>query len=131
MKLLIIGLLAAVLALLLTAAVLTGYHQDQQVIRWFPGTGIAGKIDVAGSEPRYVLIENRQTGAAANVPVLSDGTFIAPLAPGMYRLKLANDERSINVHIPNGGCIDLVLDYRIPVLVFKVPREGWPIPQLA
>jgi hypothetical protein len=131
MKRLIIGLLAAVLTLLLTAAMLTGYRQDQQVIRWFPGTGIAGKIDIAVSEPRYVLIENRQTGAAANVRVLSDGTFIAPLAPGVYRLKLANDERSINVRVPNGDCVDLVLDYRLPVLVLKVPREGWPIPQLA
>ena len=47
MRLLRVGLLAVLVVGLLFVAVLRGYSDDQAVIQWFPGTGIAGKIDVA------------------------------------------------------------------------------------
>jgi len=116
------------LTTLLTVAVLTGYRNDQQVIRWFPGTGIAGKLDVGGAQPAYLAIENESTGAAATVAVLADGAFIAPLDPGTYRLQPAGDARSVEVLVPDGHCVDLVLDFRIPMLVLSVPGEGPPVP---
>jgi len=131
MKLLAIGLLAAVLSVLLTVALLTGYRQDQQVIRWFPGTGIAGKVDVLGAEPTYLSIANRATGNEYTVRVLDDGTFVALLPPGTYELQLPNDDRTVNLAVPNGECLDLVLDFRFPILALKIPREGWPLPELA
>jgi hypothetical protein len=131
MKLLVIGLLAAVLSVLLTAALLTGYHQDQQVIRWFPGTGIAGKVDVLGAPPTYLSIANRAGGHEYTVSVLDDGTFVAPLPPGAYDLQLPDDDRTVTLAVPDGECLDLVLDFRFPILVLKVPREGWPLPEAA
>ena len=131
MKLLRIGLLAAVLSGLLTAALLTGYHQDQQVIRWFPGTGIAGKVDVFGVAPTYLSIADRGTGKEYTVRVLDDGTFVAPLPPGSYDLQLPDDDRTVALTVPNGECLDLVLDFRFPVVVLEVPREGFPVPRLA
>ena len=94
MKLLVVGLLALTLSVLLTVTVLAGYRQDQGVIRWFPGTGIAGKVDVRGAEPAYMSIENRETGAEYTVKVLDDGTFVAPLPPGVYELQVPGDDRS-------------------------------------
>jgi hypothetical protein len=96
-KLLVIGLLAAGLSVLLTVTLLLGYGRDQHVVRWFPGTGIAAKVDVAGTAPSYVSIANRQTGEGYTFRVLEDGTFVAPL----------------------------------PLVVLKVPREGWPLPEPA
>jgi hypothetical protein len=131
MKILVVGLLAAVVSVLLTVTLLAGYRQDQQVVRWFPGTGIAGKIDEVGDPPSYVLIDNTRTGKAYTESVLADGTFIAPLPPGRYDVRVPDDGRTISLDVPSGECLDIVLDYRFPVLVLKVPREGWPIPRLA
>ena len=128
MRLRAVALLVATLTTLLTVAVLIGYRNDQQVIRWFPGTGIAGKLDVGGAQPAYLAIENESTGAAATVAVLADGAFIAPLDPGTYRLQPAGDARSVEVLVPDGHCVDLVLDFRIPMLVLSVPGEGPPVP---
>ncbi len=128
MKLRVVALLVATLTTLLTVAVLTGYRNDQQVIRWFPGTGIAGKLDVIGPQPAYLSIENASTGTAATVAVLSDGSFIAPLDPGIYRLQPAGDSRSAEVRVPGGHCVDVVLDFRTPRLVLSVPGEGLPVP---
>jgi hypothetical protein len=128
MKVRVVALLIGVLTTLLTVAVLIGYRNDQQVIRWFPGTGTAGKVDVFGAEPAYLSIEDDMTGAAATVGVQADGSFIAPLDPGTYRLRLADDSRSVTVVVPDGQCIDLVLDFRTPLIVLKIPGEGWPIP---
>ena len=71
MRLLVIGVLAALAAALLTVALLVGYHQDQGIIRWFPGTGVASKLDVMGAQPTYVVIEDEQAGSSASFPVLS------------------------------------------------------------
>ncbi len=131
MKLLAIGLLAAVLSVLLTVALLTGYHEDQQVVRWFPGTGIAGKVDVLGAAPTYLSIANRAGGQEYTVRVLDDGSFVAPLPPGTYDLRLPDDGRTVTLSVPNGECLDLVLDFRFPILVLKIPREGWPLPEVA
>jgi len=131
MKLLAIGLLAAVLSVLLTVALLTGYHEDQQVVRWFPGTGIAGKVDVLGAAPTYLSIANRAGGQEYTVRVRDDGTFVAPLPPGTYDLQVPNDGRTVTLAVPNGECLDLVLDFRFPILVLKIPREGWPLPEVA
>lgn len=131
MRLLLIGVLAAVLAVLLTVAVLTGYQQDQGVIRWFDGTGIAGKLDVVGSQPDHLVVENQANRSRIDVAVLSDGTFIAPLEPGTYRLHAVNDSRSMTVVVPERDCVELVLDLRIPGVVLRVPGEGWPLPVLA
>ena len=131
MKLLVVGVLAVIISLLLTAAVVLGYEQDQRVIRWFDGTGIAGKVDIVGSQPDRLVVENMANQDRTDVAVLSDGTFIAPLASGTYRLRAANDSRSITVVVPERDCVELVLDLRIPGVVLRVPGEGWPIPEVA
>ncbi len=131
MKLLVVGLLAAALAVLLTIAVVAGYREDQGTIRWFPGTGIAGKVDVIGPQPTNLLITNEQSGVSVTAPVLSDGTFLAALNPGTYRLQAAGDDRRITVQVPTEDCLEIVLDYRIPGAVLRVPGEGWPLPGLA
>jgi hypothetical protein len=131
MRLLVVGVLAAVLCVLLSIAVLTGYRQDQQVIRWFDGTGIAGKVDVVGAQPDHLVVENQENRSRIDVAVLSDGTFIAPLEPGTYRLHTVHDSRSITVVVPERECVEVVLDLRIPGVVLTVPGEGWPVPQIA
>lgn len=131
MRLLLVGVLAIVLAILLTVTLLVGYRHDQQVIRWFPGTGIAGKVDVLGGAPTHLSIANRATGREYTVRVLDDGTFVAPLPPGAYALQLPNDDRTVTLAVPTGECLDLVLDYRFPAAVLEVPREGWPLPSVA
>lgn len=129
MKLLILGLLAALAAGLLTLAVLQGYRQDQRIIRVFAGTGVAGKIDVIGKAPSYLLISNERSQAPVHVAVAADGTFVARLDPGAYRLQLPQDSRSTLVDVPGGECLDLVLDFRLPVVVLQIPGEGWPVPK--
>ena len=131
MRLLVVGLLAAILSALLTVTLLTSYRHDQQIVRWFPGTGIAGKVDTLGPPPAFVMVQNRQNGKDYTEPVLHDGTFIAPLPPGTYDVQLPGDGRTITLAVPDGECLDLVLDYRLPAVVLKVPREGWPLPELA
>ena len=123
-----IGLLMFVTAGLLVAAVLHGYREDQQVIRIFAGTGVAGKIDVIGSAPRYLLIEDQSSRFLERVSVAADGTFVARLEPGVYRLQLPQDSRSAAVVVPRGECRDLVLDFRLPMVVLEIPGEGWPVP---
>lgn len=59
----------------------------------------------------------------------ADGTFIARLAPGDYRLQLPDDSRSVPVSVPAGHCVDLVLDFRLPSIVLQIPGEGLPIPR--
>jgi hypothetical protein len=130
MRLLRIGLLAALTAGLLAVAVMRGYSEDQAVIRWFPGTGIAGKLDVAGTMPSSVIIEDQGSGYLRLVDVAADGTFIARLAPGDYRLRLPDDSRSVRAYVPPGHCLDLVLDFRLPGVVVEIPGEGLPIPRL-
>jgi hypothetical protein len=127
MRLLVIAVAAAVLAILLTVALL-GYRQDQRVIRWFDGTGVAAKLDVAGQAPRDVSIEDARTGKSYTFPVAADGTFVAALPPDVYRLSIPGDTRTITLAVPAGDCLDLVLDYRLPLVVLRVPREGWPVP---
>ena len=131
MRLLVVGVLAAALSVLLTVTLLLGYRTDQQRVRWFPGTGVAGKVDVTGAPPAYVSVEDLATGKEYTEPVLGDGTFIAPLPPGRYDLRLPHDERTVKLTVPAGECLDLVLDYRFPFMVLKVPREGLPLPHLA
>ena len=131
MKLLRIGVLAALLSALLSVALLTGYSQDQRVIRWFPGTGVAGKVDVIGYAPTSLSITGARTGDEHTVQVIADGTFVAPLPPGAYDLQLPNDDRTVKLLVPNGECLDLVLDFRFPGLVLKIPREGLPLPAIA
>ena len=128
MRLLRIGLLAALTAGLLAVAVVRGYSEDRAVIRWFPGTGIAGKIDVTGTMPSSLIIEDQSSGYLRLADVAADGTFIARLAPGDYRLQLPDDSRLIRVSVPPGHCLDLVLDLRVPGVVLEIPGEGWPIP---
>jgi hypothetical protein len=128
MKLLRIGCLAALTVGLLFVAVLRGYSDDQAVIRWFPGTGIAGKIDTAQPLPAYVAIEDSASGSIRLANLATDGTFIARLAPGAYRLNLPGDSRSVDVSVPSGHCVDLVLDFRVPGVVLQIPGEGAPIP---
>lgn len=130
MRLLVVGVLAAALCVLVTVTLL-GYRHDQIVVRWFPGTGIAGKIDMLGATPSSVSIDNRQTGKEYTASVDRDGTFIAPLPPGRYNLRIPGDARTVMLEVPNGDCLDLVLDYRFPLVVLKVPREGWPLPAIA
>ena len=130
MRLLRIGLLAVLTAGLLAVAVVRGYSEDQAVIRWFPGTGIASKIDVTGTMPSSVIIEDQSSGFLRLADVAADGTFIARLAPGDYRLQLPDDLRSVKVSVPPGHCLDLVLDFRLPGVVLEIPGEGLPIPLL-
>ena len=132
MRLLVIGVLAAALSVVLTVAVFTeSYHLDQGRIPGFMGTGIAAKIDVLGSAPPYVLIEDETSNAIRRTSLASDGSFAARLAPGSYRLSLPNDSRSVTIRVPGDECVDVVLDFRIPGLVLTVPGEGWPIPRVA
>ncbi len=131
MKPLVLGLLAALAAGLLTLAVLQGYRQDQRIIRVFAGTGVAGKIDVIGKAPSFLLISNERSQTPVHVAVAADGTFVARLDPGAYRLQLPQDSRSAPVVVPNGECLDMVLDFRLPVVVLEIPGEGWPVPKPA
>lgn len=131
MKLLTIGVLAVFAVGLLTAAVLIGYRQDQQVIYRFAGTGIAGKVDVFGTPPDYLLIEGPDSRTVARVALAANGTFVARLDPGSYRLQLPNDSRRAPVVVPSGECLDLVLDFRLPFLVLEIPGEGWSVPKSA
>lgn len=131
MKLLAAALLALVTTALLTAAVLIGYRQDQESIPDFTGTGIAAKIDVLGDSPAYVMIANADGTAPVRVPVAAGGSFAARLAPGTYRLSLPGDSRVTRIDVPEGDCVDLVLDFRIPNVVLRVPGGGWPIPVLS
>lgn len=121
MRLLRISLLAFVLSALLTAAVVGGYGRDQQTIRWFPGTGIAGKLDGWGAAPGQVRLENATDGAVASADVWPDGSFVAPLPPGSYRVELPNDGRAVIVRVSAGECVDVILDYRLPWVVLTVP----------
>jgi hypothetical protein len=131
MRFLVIGLLAAIMAVLLTVTLLVGYEHDQAIIRWFPGTGVAGKLDITGAQPAFVVIEDERVASLATYPVLSDGTFLAPLEPGTYRMAAAGDDRWVAITVPEGGCVEIVLDYRFPGLLLRIPGEGWPIPQVA
>ena len=130
MRLLRIGLLAFLTVGLLAVAAMHGYSEDQSVIRWFPGTGIAGKIDVTGTSPSYVVIEDLSSRTSVRTPVAADGTFVAALVPGDYMLQLPGESRWTMVFVPRGHCVDLVLDFRLPGVVLEIPGEGFPIPQL-
>jgi hypothetical protein len=105
-----------------------GYSEDQSVIRWFPGTGIAGKIDVASAIPAYLDIEALSSPTSVRTPVAADGTFVAALVPGDYRLQLPGESRWTLVFVPRGHCLDLVLDFRLPGVVLQIPGEGLPVP---
>ena len=86
--------------------------------------------------------QNRQHRACASLPprrrsefavvgaglVAADGTFVARLDPGAYQLALPQDSRSAAVVVPRGKCLDLVLDFRLPMVVLEIPGEGWPVP---
>ena len=128
---LVLGLLGAVLAALFIAAVVHGYQVDQRTIRWFSGTGVAGKLDVLGPPPDYLLIQDDHANLVARTSVAGDGTFVARLRPGTYRFSMPDGSRSMVVVVQRGECIDLVLDFRLPMLVLEVPREGWPLPRPA
>ena len=130
-RLLRIGLLAFLTVGLLAVAVMHGYSEDQRVIRWFPGTGIAGKIDVLETMPSAVLIEDQKSHHLMPLAVAADGTFVARLAPGDYRLQLQGDSRSVLVSVPRDHCVDLVLDFRLPTVVLEIPGEGLPVPTAA
>jgi hypothetical protein len=130
-RLLGLRLLATVAAVLVTLSVLQGYREDQRVIRVFAGTGVAGKIDVIGRVPSYLLISTENSQLPARVAVVADGTFVARLDPGIYRLQLPNDSRSAPFVVPRGECLDLVLDFRLPLVVLEIPGEGWPVPRPA
>ncbi len=130
MKRLVLGLLAAVLAALLSVAIVDGYHEDQRTIRWFAGTGVAGKLDVLGPLPAYMLVEDGNGHLLERTPVAADGTFVVRLEPGTYRLALP-EGRFVTIVVPRGECVDLVLDFRLPFLVLEVPREGLPLPRPA
>lgn len=127
-KLLRIGCLAALTVGLLFVAVLRGYSDDQAVIRWFPGTGIAGKIDTTQPLPAYIAIEEQGSGSVRLADLAADGTFIARMAPGAYRLHLPGDSRSVILSVPPRHCLDVVLDFRLPGVVLTIPGEGPPIP---
>jgi len=131
MKLLIISMLTAILAVLLTATVVLGYRNEQQTIYRFMGTGIAAKVDVWGNPPAYVLIDNAETGAMSRPPLSKGGSLVARLAPGTYILTMPGDSRSVTIDVPPGECTDLVLDFRLPAIVLEVPGEGWPLPRPA
>lgn len=131
MKLLVIAVLAVVVSGLLTVAVLIGYRTDRQHVYEFMGTGIAAKLDVLGAPPSYVVIEDGAARAIGRATVGRDGSFVARLAPGTYRLRLPGDSRTVTVEVPDGECIDMVLDFRLPMIVLRVPAEGLPIPGLA
>src|SRR5258708_16879212 len=94
------------------------------------GTGIAAKIDVFGAAPLYVLIEDETSHLIKRSALARDGTFAARLAPGNYRLRLPNDPRSVAIAVPNGECLDLVLDFRGPGPVLRIPGHALPISAL-
>jgi hypothetical protein len=123
-----IALLTFLTVGLLAVAAMHGYSEDQSVIRWFPGTGIAGKIDVAEAMPSYLVIEDLSFRSVVRTTVSTDGTFVARLIPGGYQLQLPGDSRSVFVAVPPGHCLDLVLDFRVPGVVLEIPGEGWPVP---
>jgi hypothetical protein len=127
-RLLRVGLLAFLTVGLLAVAVMHGYSEDQSVIRWFPGTGIAGKIDVMGTIPSYLVIEDLSSRTSVRTPVAANGTFVAALVPGDYSLQLPGESRWTQVFVPRGHCVDLVLDFRLPGVVLQIPVEGLPIP---
>ena len=121
MRRLVIGILCASLAVLLTAAVLTGYQDDRRVIPMFHGTGIAAKIDVLGAPPGTVTLDNEATGLITTADVNRNGTFATALPPGTYRVLVPNDTRTATILIPNGDCVEVILDYRVPGVVLQVP----------
>ena len=130
MRLLVVGVLAAALSLLLTIA-LFSYHADQTRIRFFAGAGIAGKVDAFGALPSYIRIEDLSSHTKTGASLAADGTFVARLAPGSYRLNLPRDSRSVTVAVPSDECVDVILDFRIPGLVLTISGEGWPSPRVA
>jgi hypothetical protein len=127
----VLGFLAALAVGLLTVAALHGYREDQRIIRFFAGTGVAGKIDVIGKRPSYLLIGSDRSKTADRVAVAADGTFVARLDPGGYWLQMPGDSRSAPLLVPSGECLDMVLDFRLPIVVLEIPGEGWPIPKPA
>jgi hypothetical protein len=120
-RLLVVGILVAALSVLLTTAVVIGYHADDQQIPRFSGTGIAAKIDAFGPSPRAVEVENEATLATTRVDVASNGTFAARLAPGTYRLTVRYDSRAVTIAVPGDDCVEVILDYRVPGLVLQIP----------
>jgi hypothetical protein len=131
MRLLVVGVMAVVLSVLLTVALLFGYHVDQGQIPRFMGTGIAGKVDIIGGQPSQIVIEDLRTHLKTGAGLAADGTLAARLAPGSYRLKMPNDSRSVTIAVADDECLDVVLDFRIPGAVLRIRGEGWPIPQFA
>ena len=130
MKLFLIGILALITTSLLTAALLTEYRAEQRVLMRFSGTGIAGKLDVVGAEPASLQIADDRDRETV-VSVDAGGTFIARLAPGAYRLRPYGEARVVTLWVTAGDCLDVILDYRLPGLVLRIPGEGWPTPALA
>jgi hypothetical protein len=126
-----LGFLAFLTVGLLAVAVMHGYSEDQSVIHWFPGTGIAGKIDMVSTMPSYLVIEDLSAHTSVETPVAADGTFVARLVPGGYQLQLPGDSRSVFVSVPRGHCVDVVLDFRLPGVVLQIPGEGLPVPTAA
>src|SRR5216683_1260585 len=104
MKALVIGVLAAILSILMTATVVLGYRNEQQTIDRFMGTGIAAKVDVWGNPPAYVLIEKAGTGVESRTPLSKDGSLVARLLPGTYTLSLPGDSRSVTIDVSDGEC---------------------------
>ena len=121
MKLLVVGILVAALAALLTVATLIGYQNDRSRIPYFAGTGIAAKIYTFGAPPKSIDILNEETGALTITQVGADGTFAARLSPGRYRISMPGDARTVMIAVPSGDCVDVILDYRIPGLVLRIP----------
>ena len=121
MKLFRIALLMSLGLLVATAAVFGDYGRERQTIRWFPGTGIAAKVEVWGAAPPHVRIANMETGAVTYAEVWRDGTFIAPLPPGTYRIDVPSDSRAVALTVPRGECLDVILDFRLPGLVLTIP----------
>jgi hypothetical protein len=78
-RLLVLGLLAVLAAGLLTVAAVHGYRDDQRRIHFFAGTGVAGKIDVIGNPPSYLLIASEKSSTPSRIAVAADGTFAARL----------------------------------------------------
>jgi hypothetical protein len=132
MRLLVVGVMAVVLsALLAVALLLGGYHVEQTQIPRFMGRGIAGKVDIIGGQPSQILIENLRSHVKTGASLAADGTFAARLSPGSYRLRMPSDSRSVTIAVPDDECLDVVLDFRIPGVLLRIPGEGWPIPQFA
>jgi hypothetical protein len=130
-RLLRVALLTFLTVGLLAVAVMHGYSEDQSVIRWFPGTGIAGKIDTVSTMPSYLVIEDLSSRTSVRTTVAADGTFVAALVPGEYGLQLPGESRWTLVFVPRDHCVDLVLDFRLPGIVLQIPGEGLPVPTAA